>query len=81
MIIAASILTGLLMAWPLFHIFFENFDDFMECVGYWFTPDIISAFRGEWTEDQWAELKFFVYGALCVGSGLVTFFGLHKFFG
>lgn len=51
MITAASILAGALMAWLLFKIFFDDFEDLMECVRYWLTPDIVSAFRGEWTED------------------------------
>jgi len=81
MIIAASIVIGLVVAWLLFRVFFNNFADFTECVGYWFTPDIISMFRGEWAEDRWASLKLFLYVALCVASGFATSIGLHKLFG
>jgi hypothetical protein len=81
MIIAASIAVALLVAWLLFRVFFDDFADFVESIGYWFTPDIISLFRGEWAEDQWASMKLFLYGALCIGSGFATSFGLHKLFG
>ena len=80
MITAASILVGALVAWLLFKVFFEDFGDFMECVRYWFTPDIISAFRGEWTEDQWASMKLFLYLGLSIASGILTNVGLHKWF-
>lgn len=81
MIVATSILVGCLMAWVLFRIFFDDLTDLVECLRFWVTPDIISAFRGEWAEDQWAETKLFAYLAFSVGSGVATYFGLHKWFG
>jgi hypothetical protein len=81
MIIAASIVVGVGVAAVLFRLFFEDRDDFFECVRYYFTPDIISMFRGEWGEDWWGETKLMVYLILSGGSGFVTYFELHKFFG
>jgi len=78
MITAAAILVGLFAAWLLFRTFFDDFENFKECVGYWFTPDIISLFRGEWMENEWASAKIFLYFAICVGSGYGTYWGLHK---
>jgi hypothetical protein len=81
MIIAVSILVGCLMAWLLFRSFFDDLADLMECVQYWLTPDIISVFRGEGTEDRWAQMKLMLYVGLSVGSGFATYFGLQKLFG
>ena len=81
MIIAAAIVVGALVAWLSFRLFFENFGDFLECVRYYLTPDIISWFRGEWAEDWWAETKLFFYFGLSAGCGAVTYLGLHKLVG
>ena len=75
--IAATIAT----AWVLFRIFFREPGDFAECVRYSLTPDIVSMFRGEWSDDQWASMKLFLYVALSVGSGMLTKISLHKWFG
>jgi hypothetical protein len=80
MIPVASILIGLLMAWLLFRFFFDDFGDFMECIRFWLTPDIVSLFRGEWMENEWATMKVFLYFGLSVGSGFATNFGLHRLF-
>jgi hypothetical protein len=81
MIILASIVVGIGMAALLFRVFFDDLEDLGECVKYWLTPDIISMFRGEWAEDQWASLKLMAYLFFCVGSGWLTDIGLHKLFG
>jgi hypothetical protein len=81
MILAISILVGVVVVLVLFQFFFDSFGDFLECVRYWLTPDIVSLFRGEWAEDQWASMKLFVDCAVSIGSGLLTCFGLHKHFG
>ncbi len=69
------------MAAVLFRVFFDDLSDFLECVGYWFTPDIISLFRGEWAEDQWAEAKLFLYLGLSFGVGALTYCGMGKLLG
>jgi len=80
-ILLASIAVGILVAWLLFGTFFGDFAGFLECARYWFTPDIISLFRGEWSEDWWASAKLSLYMALCAGSGISAYFALHKIFG
>ena len=81
MILAASILAGMFVAWLLFDTCFEDGADFLECVRYYFTPDILSMLRGEWAEDWWAEFKLGIYLAVSVGGGCLTYFGLHKWLG
>ena len=55
--------------------FFDGWAGFAECIRYWFTPDIWSMFRGEWSEDFFAELKlgafFFLWGACVFGEHLL----------
>jgi hypothetical protein len=46
-------------------VMFSTWEDFFECIKYWLMPDIISWFRGEATEDFFAELKLLVWVVLC----------------
>ncbi len=56
------------VCWFLGWIVFKTWEEFWDCVKFWLTPDIISLFRGEWIEDQWAEMKLFLWIALCAGA-------------
>jgi hypothetical protein len=54
------------LAW----LFFKDWDEFKEAVIFWFTPNVISLFRGEYWDDRWAEMKlglwlFCCFGCLC----------------
>lgn len=40
-------------------------DDFFESIKYLFIPDIISAFRGEYADDRWAEIKLLFWAVVC----------------
>lgn len=53
--------------------YFGDWDGFLESVRYFFTPDIISILRGEWEDDQWAQLKLVFYVLTC--AALVV--GVH----
>jgi hypothetical protein len=56
--------------WLVGWVLFKDWDNFWDCIKFWLTPDIISLFRGEWIEDQWAQMKLFVWLALCAGAVL-----------
>jgi len=71
---------GLLVAFLFFKPFFGDWSGFWECVHYWFTPDIVSIFRGEWEDDRWASLKLFIWLALSVGTAIVAFYQLPGWF-
>ena len=73
--IIAAIVAGALVLFGSFRLFFQCRDDFFDAIRHWFTPDIISMFRGEWAEDQWNELKllFWIGLAGVVGYGAFTF--------
>ena len=79
-IIIGSII-GVAVLALLFKPFFGGREDFFRCVKFWFTPDIISAFRGEYHEDWLAEMKLFLWLAAGAATGLGTYFGLMKLFG
>jgi hypothetical protein len=57
----------------LFKTMFDGWEDFADCIGYWFTPDVLSLFRGEWTEDWWAEMRLLIFLALVVACTLGAF--------
>jgi len=71
---------GVLIAVLFFKIIIGDFDDFIECVRYWFQrgliSDIISAVRGDQTEREWGSLKFFIWIALSVGCGILAYYQL-----
>jgi hypothetical protein len=75
-----SVALGLMMAAALFRLFFKDFADFIDCLRYWFQPDIISMFRGEWQQDMWATLKLAVWGGLSCLMGLGAFYKLPHLF-
>jgi hypothetical protein len=56
--------------WLVGWVLFKDWDNFWDCIKFWLTPDIISLFRGEWIEDQWAQMKLFVWLTLCAGAVL-----------
>lgn len=67
-----GLVTGLTTAFMLFKILFSDKEEFFEYVKFWFTPDIVSMFRGQYWEDNWAELKLIIWlgGSLWLGMGL-----------
>ena len=45
-------------------IFFRQ-EGLTDAIKYWFMPDLVSLFRGEYIDDQWAEAKLFIYAIVC----------------
>ncbi|MGZ0706774.1 hypothetical protein ACWPKO_00365 [Coraliomargarita sp. W4R53] len=70
-----AVVVGFLALVLSFRLFFACRDDFFDAIRHCFTPDFISLLKGEWTEDQWNELKLFVWLAL---SGLAAY-GAYSF--
>lgn len=73
--VAAALLAGKL----LFRLFFDDSEEFWECVRYSFTPDVFSLFKGEYWEDKFKSLKLGVFLAICIGAGALVFQGLRNF--
>lgn len=59
--------------------FFGDWGGFFKSLRFLFTPDIISAFRGEFHEDQWESLRFFVWLVACAAAVLAEAQGLRHF--
>src|SRR5689334_5846682 len=78
MLLGISIGAGLLMAAVLFRLFFKDLPDFMECLRFYFQPNIVSVFRGEREQDWWATIKLGVWFSLAVGMGFATHYKLPQ---
>lgn len=77
--IIAAVVTALLAAKLLFRFFFEDSEEFWECVRFSFTPDMFSLFKGEYWEDKLKSMKLGVFLAICIGAGALVFLGLEDF--
>jgi hypothetical protein len=67
--IIAAALAACIAAVIAYKMMFTDLADFADCVGYWLTPDILSAFRGEWLEDASAQMRFMVFLGLVTAAG------------
>ena len=73
--IILSVAAALAVMRATFYWFFDDMDDFKDCLMLWFTPDIIDIFRGRFMDDFWADLKilFWILAGASVG------FSVHAF--
>jgi hypothetical protein len=78
MVLVVSVVVAVLMAGLLYRLFFKDFGDFVECVRFYFQPDIISMFRGELVDDWWGSTKFVVWLLISLGMGAATFYKLPQ---
>ncbi len=62
--------------WFIGRFFFDNWQDFLDHLRLWFQPFWLSALRGEFNEDTWAQVKIVIYLLIC--SAWV--FGISKLF-
>ena len=46
---------------------FGGWRGFVESLRFWFTPDIVSLFRGEYWQDHAESFRLITFLALCVG--------------
>ena len=79
--IVLSVIAGVGVMALLFKPLFGDKEEFIDCVKFWFTPDIFSLFFGEYFEDRWSEMKLGLW-IFCGGmAGTGVHFGLTKLFG
>ena len=71
-----AILISLLTAVLLYFVMFKDWDEFLECVKFCFTPEIISALRGKYWEDVWAETKILLWLGISVTAGVLAYIWL-----
>ena len=60
---------------------FKTWEDFGESIRFWFTPDLFSAFNGEYWEDWIGELKLGIWVACCFGCVYGEAFLIEKIIG
>ncbi|MDO4879198.1 MAG: hypothetical protein Q3966_07930, partial [Neisseria sp.] len=72
--IAASLITAAL----LYALFFEDWDEFTQCVKSCLTPDIISLFRGRHWEDWWAESKIILWLLISGLAGMLVYINFGR---
>ena len=53
------------VCWLFGWVVFREWDEFWECLCFWFTPNILSAFRGELFDDMWGEMRLGFWVVLC----------------
>ena len=80
MLLCISVGVALVMAIALFRLFFKDFADFVECLRFYFQPNLISLFRGEMQEDFWGSTKLGVWLALSVAMGFAALYKLPQLF-
>lgn len=69
-----GIISGVITSLIMYKIMFSDRDDFIECVKFWFTPDIVSMFRGDYWNDHWAELKLLIW----LGASVAVAYGVSN---
>lgn len=69
MSVILSIIVSLAVGYMLYKLLFDDLDEFLHCIKFWLTPDIISLFRGQYYEDMWAEIKLILWLAITIGCG------------
>jgi hypothetical protein len=61
---------SLMWAIPLYlygaKLFFGDFSGLLDSLRFFYQPSWLSMLRGEWHDDNWASLKFFLYLAYCL---------------
>ena len=65
MVMTAVVIVNVPLYLYLGRFFFGDWESFLRCVRFWFTPDALSFFRGEWDEDRWSEMKLGLFFLLC----------------
>ncbi len=54
---------------PLYYVIlrflWNDWTEFFQALFFWFTPDVISMFRGRWSEDVWQSCKLIFWLAVC----------------
>lgn len=61
-------------------VFYDSWEDFLDCLRLWFQPGWLSALRGEWSEDNWQTLKLLLYLLMCVAIATTAYKVAQHFF-
>lgn len=73
MVLAVAVIVALLTAYQLYTFLFKDWDEFSECLLFWFTPDLWSLLRGQLHKDLWAEFKLLLWIAGVFSMGFSVY--------
>ncbi|MHC4605560.1 MAG: hypothetical protein ACYTAF_01325 [Planctomycetota bacterium] len=79
--IVLAAIVGVGVAALLFKPLFGDWHGFVDCLKFWFTPDMWSILRGQFVEDWWAEMKLGLWFLAAGLAGVGTYTGLMQLFG
>ena len=65
--------------WILYRTLFTDVDELADAIKFWITPEIFSAFRGEYWDDIWAEFKLLLLALVCAALVIVEYGGLQGY--
>ena len=70
-----------LFAGVFFRLFFENREEFFDCLGSALTPDFVSIYRGEFLEDLGRSWKLNFYFFVASIPGMIAAFAVEELIG
>lgn len=73
MAIFMALASGFITAALLFYLLFKDWEEFVHCVKFWLTPDMINLFLGKLDEDIWAETKLIVWLIISIFAGFSAY--------
>jgi hypothetical protein len=75
-IVMIPLLVALTVGKLVFRLVFDGTNDFWNCVRFSLTPNIISLFRGQFSEDIRKSMRLGFFMIIVGGSGALTFVGM-----
>jgi hypothetical protein len=75
-IVMIPLLVALTVGKLVFRLVFDGTNDFWDCVRFSLTPNIISLFRGQFSEDIRKSMRLGFFMIIVGGSGALTFVGM-----
>jgi len=73
------VLVNVPLYWILYRALFTDVDELADAIKFWVTPEIFSAFRGEYWDDIWAEFKLLLLVLGCAALVIVEYGGLQSY--
>ena len=64
-ILAIVAVVSIPLYWVIGRFVFDDWQDFLDHLRLWYQPIWLSALRGEFHEDLWAQVKLFMFLGLC----------------
>ena len=79
--IVIGAIVGVAVAVLLFKPIFGDKEEFFRCIKFWLTPDFVSMFRGQYSQDWIGEMKLGLWLGVSGLCGFGTYAGLFQILG